>query len=294
MRNPEVSICVPVFNGENFLFDSISGILNQSFSDFELIIIDDCSSDASFKTAKSFTDKRIRLYRNDARLGLVRNWNKCLELSRGKYICIFHQDDVMLPHNIARKVKVLNENPEAGFVYSGIYQINEKGENIDGHAYWSSCNPGKDTFLPAGKGFEFLSAADNPVCCPSVVMKRECFELLGIFTAELPFTSDWEMWMRISLFYGTFFISEPLLKYRWHKNNETLRYSPSRQISQKWKAKKYVITKFKDKIKNQEQVKKNNSRLYAALSWAEGLKEIRRNFKEGISCLTLSARLYLS
>ena len=112
----KVSVCIPSHNGADFLPQAIESVLAQTFTDFELVVVDDSSDDASVAIARSFDDPRLRLHANPARLGLVGNWNRCVELARGEYIYLFHQDDVMEPDNLARKSSFLDEHPSAGFV----------------------------------------------------------------------------------------------------------------------------------------------------------------------------------
>src|SRR5579883_1951770 len=91
-----ISVCLPVFNGEKFLLEAIGSVLEQTYSNFELVIIDDCSTDASVEIIESFArmDERIRFYRNTSRLGLFANYNECMLKADGEYIKPFAQDDV--------------------------------------------------------------------------------------------------------------------------------------------------------------------------------------------------------
>ena len=110
-----LSVCVPVYNGNKFLEEAIRSVLNQTFKDFELVIVDDCSTEDPAPILSRFKDSRIQFHRNVVRQGLVGNWNRCVELSRGNLVCVFHQDDVMLPENLRRKVECTEEhNPPSG------------------------------------------------------------------------------------------------------------------------------------------------------------------------------------
>ncbi len=294
MKKPEVSICVPVFNGEKFLQECLDSILAQDFKNFELVVVDDASSDRSAEIASSLKDPRVRFYRNASRLGLVANWNRCLELAQGDYVCIFHQDDVMMPGNIGKKYHALNQNFSAGLVYSHVSQVGSEGETNNYFPYWQTCNPANNTAWPRTKAFEFLSARENPVCCPGVMVKKECYEKLGGFDETLPFTADWEMWMRISLFYGAVYLAEPLFKYRWHEGMQTRRFSLSANVGQKWKAKVRILEKYRYQIPAASEFRKKTAEIYSAQSWELGIRKIRGSFFEGVSCLLLSLRLRFS
>ena len=88
MDKVEVSICIPVYNAEEYIERTIESILNQKFSNFELIIIDNCSTDNTVDKINQFKDTRIRFYKNETNLGMVKNWNECLKKIQGKYVNI--------------------------------------------------------------------------------------------------------------------------------------------------------------------------------------------------------------
>src|SRR5574337_302054 len=108
--DPEVSICVPTYNGAAYLADCLDSALAQTFADFELLIVDDCSSDDTLAIATTYArrDPRVRIVVNDATLGLVGNWNRCVRLSRGRWIKFIFQDDLILSTCVARMLAVGN------------------------------------------------------------------------------------------------------------------------------------------------------------------------------------------
>jgi len=117
-REPAISVCIPVYNGERHLAAAIRSVLNQTFRDLELLIIDDCSTDASLQIAESFRDPRLIIIRNDHNLGLVGNFNKCVALARGQYSCILPQDDIILPERLQVQHKLMAMNARIGYVHS--------------------------------------------------------------------------------------------------------------------------------------------------------------------------------
>ena len=102
---------MPAWNGAAYIEQAVSSVLAQTFEDFELLVIDDCSDDDTVAIVSRFDDPRIRVEVNQSRLGLVGNWNRCLEEASGEYVNIFHQDDVMAPDNLRRKVELLDQQP---------------------------------------------------------------------------------------------------------------------------------------------------------------------------------------
>jgi len=218
---PKVSACIPVYNPGDFLQSAIVSVLAQDFKDFELIIVDDCSTQPTEAVIAEFDDERLSFRRNSRNLGLVGNWNRCLGLAQGVYVTIFHQDDIMHPSNLRRKVEALDANPDAGFAYSNIQRIDATGQIVGGH--WLP-QPPSDTVLSGDDMFAMIASLGNPISCPSVMARRECYQRLGFFDVRLPFTADLEMWMRISTVYKAVYIAEPLILQRVHSGQETTRF----------------------------------------------------------------------
>ena len=93
---PQVSVCMPVYNGSDYIADSVQSVLTQTYKDFNLIVCDNCSTDKTDEIIRSFKDPRLIYVRNNKNLGLVGNHNRCLELADGKYVHFLHHDDIML------------------------------------------------------------------------------------------------------------------------------------------------------------------------------------------------------
>jgi len=129
---PKISVILPVYNGEDYLHESISSILNQSFKDFEFIIINDCSKDTSLKIIKEYKkkDKRITLIENKKNIGSTESINKGIKKSSGKYILCFCADDISHPKRLEKEFNYLERNSHIFLVgTSGIY-IDENGKEI--------------------------------------------------------------------------------------------------------------------------------------------------------------------
>lgn len=224
MTAPQVSVCIPVYNPGTFLADALRSVLEQEFADFELIIVDDCSAEPVAPVVEQFRDSRIRFHRNSRNLGLVGNWNRCIELADGEYVTIFHQDDLMLPENLRAKAALLDATPNMGFVYSNIVQIDSHGQRIGGHPIQQ---PELSLVMEGCALFELVAQTGNPVSCPSVMARSECYQRLGGFDARLPFATDLEMWLRIASHYDVGFLSMPLIASRVHPAQETARFAGS-------------------------------------------------------------------
>src|SRR5437867_7541627 len=105
---PTICVCIPTYNGSKFLKQSMESVLSQTYSDFEVVISDDCSSDTTMEILEQFRRKepRIKIYRNKENIGYVRNWNKCLELAEGEWIKFLFQDDLLESKCIERLLNV--------------------------------------------------------------------------------------------------------------------------------------------------------------------------------------------
>jgi glycosyltransferase involved in cell wall biosynthesis len=259
-RLPRVSICIPVYNGSRYLTEAIRSTLTQDFDDFELLLVDDCSNDGSDEIARSFSDPRLKFHRNRERLGLVNNWNQCLALARGEYVGIFHQDDVMLPGNIATKVSILDQHPAVGLVFSHAEMIDGDGRKLSTSA---------ERQLPDGvqSGEDFFQdyfLQPNVICCPSVIARKVCYEQLGGFDARLSYACDWEMWLRICLNFDVAYISQALIKYREHDANESRKFhSHLSTLKENFLSRILLLEKFPQRIARSKELQVELERDYS-------------------------------
>lgn len=120
MENPKVTVLMPVYNGEEHLREAIESILNQTFANFEFLIINDGSTDSSASIIESYKDKRIRLINNEENLKLIRTLNKGLELAKGEYIARMDCDDISLPHRLEKQVAFMEANRDVGILGSAM------------------------------------------------------------------------------------------------------------------------------------------------------------------------------
>jgi len=213
---PKVSVCVPSYNYGHYIDGCIRSVLGQTYKDWELVVVDNHSSDATSRVVRSFHDPRIRYYENDENIGLVANWNRCITLSRGEYVAILPADDRHLPGMLERSVEMLDSHPRVGFCHTSYHWIDESGRIIDTKKWWDS-----------DQVFSGLSELRKLVLgCyispASVVVRRECYRELGGFDESYRFEIDWLMWSRIALAYDVAYLAEPLACQRHlHKGSVT-------------------------------------------------------------------------
>lgn len=212
---------MPTFNRSNLLAEAIDSVLGQTFKDFELIICDNASSDTTQLVVESFSDDRIVYVRNDKNIGVIKNWNKALDRSRGKYVTIFHDDDLMLPENLSVKVSLLDRYAHVGMVHSNFEMIDGDGKVIQQHRSMGEGGFREDDEIEEGPQALQRLLTYNAVHVCSAVFRRECYEQLGGFTERIRLFPDWEYWMRIASRYAVAFVSKPLIKWRSHSASIT-------------------------------------------------------------------------
>ncbi len=290
---PEISVAIPIYQGATYLRAAIESVLAQSATEFELILIDDGSSDDSLNILRSFSDPRIRRFENSTRLGLAGNWNRCLELARGEFITVFHQDDVMAPHNLAFKAAVFRQNPNVGLVYSERSHLENRlsGETEP----WQPDSPWTtDRIIPGAEFAERLFLGPNFVCCPSVMLRRSALEELGAFDPALPFTADLEMWLRFALRYDVGFISERLIGYRTHGTNESHRFFNLEGIHQEYLARSTALERDSEKVPGYLHVKASIARRHAEQAlWLSRQYYDKREWHRASECLHAAMNLTL-
>ena len=239
-----VSVCLPTYNGADYIEEALRSILNQTYQDFELVIVDDGSTDATLDIVQSFSDSRIRLYRNPERLGIPANWNRCLELVSGECVCIFHQDDVMLPENLERKVQLLREDETIGFVHSAVEALVDESAPTS-FANWIE-DTREDRVFDGVDYFRTLLFNGNRVCAPTVLARRHALLEQGGFDRDFGFACDYAMWLRLCMRYRVGFLAHPLVCYRWHGGNASHAYQFERGVEEIAEAGRRALTLFQD------------------------------------------------
>ena len=120
VKKPKISVLIPVHNGADTLAETVASILNQTFADFELLLFDDASSDASPEFINSFADSRIRRFRSDANLGISETRNRLMELAAGEYLAVMDHDDLSAPRRLEKQAAWLDNNPEVAMVGTAV------------------------------------------------------------------------------------------------------------------------------------------------------------------------------
>src|SRR6185312_11293176 len=196
-----------------YLRETITSILAQTFTDFELLIVDDGSTDKTVEIIKSFADKRIVLVSNPQNMGVIRSLNKAIDLVKGEYIARMDADDIMLPARLERQVMILDSKPEVSVVASQVTLINANGEE---EGYWP-----EDMQTKTNEDIYRVLPNDNCIANPAVMIRAGVLKKYKYNTGQ-KHSEDWDLWLRMAADNHIFYkINEPLVKYRIHSQSVT-------------------------------------------------------------------------
>lgn len=242
---PLVTVCIPAYNHEKYISYAIESVLNQTYKNIELIIINDGSKDNTSEIIKRYIEKFqkrfIRFeYRDRKNKGLPKTLNECLEWAKGKYFTGIASDDVMLPEKVEVLVNALESNPNCGIAFGDAFFINEKGEKILLHYKGKDlvkevCKDGKiNSFLefycndrnldyrnPAIFGSYQSLIIGNYLPAMSYVVKTDLLRKVGGWSED-NIIEDWDMWLKISKVAKFLFVDKPVALYRIHNTNTVI------------------------------------------------------------------------
>lgn len=226
---PLVSICIPTYNGASYLKECLDSILAQTFADFEVILVDDGSSDNTVEIAREYArrDKRIRVEQNEHNLGLVNNWNRCVELASGEWIKFVFQDDFIEETCTEKLLKVAN--PETTIICCRRKFCFEDGVEPKIRKSYLKI-PTIDALFPKKTNIspvEFCEVAldnywINFIGEPNnVLFRRSVFFQFGPFNKHFISLCDYEYWLRIAVNRGLSYVPEILATFRVHNKGTT-------------------------------------------------------------------------
>jgi glycosyltransferase involved in cell wall biosynthesis len=214
---PFWSVVIPTFNPrKDFLEKTLSSVLSQNLdaSEMEIVVVDDCSSAVDVEAmVRLFAGDRLICTKTPQNLGLAGCWNASIELARGRWVHILHQDDYILPGFYERLRQVAQSHPGIGLIAARSFFVNEEGIIDRVTRRVPTLEPG------SRRVNDFLYNA--PVQCPGVVVRRDCYEAHGGFRSDLVYALDVEMWARITGLCGGVIVPDVLACYRESSGNQT-------------------------------------------------------------------------
>ena len=226
-----VSVVVPNYNHARFLRRRVDTILAQTFKDFELILLDDCSTDDSRSILSSYAgDPRVTIEYNQQNSGSTfKQWNKGVRLARGKYVWIAESDDYADEHLLEKLVSRLEADPSIVLCYCRSWQVSEKGA-LNGFldSYLADIDPRKWTADFRADGEEecrkYLVRRNTVLSASSIVFRKDVYDQVGGADETLILCGDWKTWAAMALTGGAIaYVGEPLNYYRFHDTSVTTR-----------------------------------------------------------------------
>jgi glycosyltransferase involved in cell wall biosynthesis len=204
---PTVSVVIPTHNRDRFLKAAIQSVLNQTFQDFELIVVDDASTDRTVEVVQSFADPRITYIRHETNKGGAAARNNGIRNASGKYIAFLDDDDEWMKDKLRLQVHLIDRSPDkVGLIYTGYEVVDRDTGRV------------RRVNIPTKRG-DLSSELLLHNCLgstSSALLKRNCLKNAGLFDEALPSFQDYDLWIRISRRYHFDYIELPLFKYHIH------------------------------------------------------------------------------
>jgi glycosyltransferase involved in cell wall biosynthesis len=224
-HKPRVSVIIPAFNSAVYIHETIESVKRQTYKDYEIIVIDDGSTDDTRDIVKAYGDTVTYYYQSNKGAGVPRNIG--VRMSNGEYIAFLDHDDIWLPDKLNIQVSVMDADPGLSFVCSETYVFTDKEGTID---LWRKPRWAEESFAHL--------LEDNFISVLTVLMRRSCFDEIGGFDERLHANQDYDLWLRMTANNHRFkYINIPLARYRRHK------YSFARNTEKKIESYKLLLGK---------------------------------------------------
>jgi len=209
--NPAITVLLPVYNAEAFIGEAVKSVLEQTYTDFELLIINDGSTDSSKAIIQSFNDPRIRLVENEKNLRLIATLNKGIDLARGKYIARMDADDISMPERLERQFQFMETHPEVGICGSAFHAFGKEEGTV--------------RYPEKNEDIRMMMLYQTPFCHPAVIFRKETLVANRLyFNPEYLHAEDYEFWVRAADYTNFANMHEVLLKYRIHEEKVSVQH----------------------------------------------------------------------
>ncbi|NEQ85406.1 MAG: glycosyltransferase [Moorea sp. SIO2I5] len=260
---PKVSVIIPAYNSMAYLPETVDSVLKQTFTDFEILIIDDGSSDGVDQWAAELVDSRVKFIAQ-ANQGVSVARNTGIAQAQGEYIALLDSDDLWEPTKLEKQVRCLDDHPKVGLVHSWVALVDEHSQ------------PTGRFFIPSAERDVWQQLVEcNPITCSSVMARSCCFETTGGFDPNLRSAEDWDMWIRIAAHYPFVLIKQPLAYYR------LLPTSKSKNCQLVEKSLTRIIEKTFQSVPSELLYLKSHSYGYANLNLAwKSLQKVNSNYRQ--------------
>ncbi|MBR0831333.1 glycosyltransferase [Bradyrhizobium manausense] len=229
-----VDIIVPCFRYGHFLRECVQSVLTQSGPELRVLIIDDASPDNTAEVAQELagSDSRIDCRRHTSNQGLIATANEGIAWVSADYMLLLSADDYLLPGALSRSVELMEDHPSVAFTFGRAVLLDQRGEHPLYRSYYGM-EVDLRTRILSGLDFITLSRAECIVASPTVVVRTSLQKKLGGYSADLPYASDMEMWLRLAAHGDVGFIGADQAVYRYHSANMSSEPSPEQNLLQR-------------------------------------------------------------
>jgi glycosyltransferase involved in cell wall biosynthesis len=207
----KVSVIIPTYNRGKFTVEAVKSILNQTYMNYEIIVIDDGSTDQTRELLTAFGDKLRYIYQENKGPSAARNTG--ILHAKGEYIAFCDSDDRFLPKKLEKQMEFIYKNPECKFLYTWYYNVNEKGEITKLRKPLSCENQEHLQYSLYTRKFTIRTS--------TVLLHKSCFEKAGLFNEKYWYSQDWDMWIRLAGQTQGYCLEEPLAEYWLHGENRS-------------------------------------------------------------------------
>lgn len=213
-----ISICIPSFNAASYISETIHSVLDSTYSDLEVIVNDDASTDQTETIVRELNDGRVRFYRNEQTLGVPANWNRALQRASGEFIGLLNHDDLIGPFWLAFAVRALEKNPDVGWVSTAFHIIDEGGQALGAVCRFDESGP-----LARAEVFAQLVQLDG--LGPVYLVRHEVLAEVGGYDESAGPGADNDLFLRLAARYPLYYSCNPHhAAWRLHQDNLTHRW----------------------------------------------------------------------
>jgi glycosyltransferase involved in cell wall biosynthesis len=278
---PKVSVIIPTFNRAAFLKSAIESVLNQTYNDFEIIIVDDNSSDTTYEVVGNFEDERVKYIRHRENKGVSAARNTAIKACNGKYIAFLDDDDEWVPEKLQKQVELQDKSPpNICGVYSDRLIIDRLSNKI--------ISKGLQSNKVRGNLLSQLALRNQINTC-TVLLRKKCLDEVGMFDETISYMEDRDMWIRLSLNWDFEYINEPLTRTYVHKQGHL-----SARLKEQIEAREKLLIKYSN-LFNQDRKTWSKLILHQGAQYCQlkNMKRGRENFLKGIQIDPFNFKAYL-
>ncbi len=239
---PKISVILPVYNGMNYLKESVESVLNQDIDSYEFLICDDCSTDESFEFLSKYQDVKIQLFKNKSNKGLFPTLNFLIKKTKAPLIHLWAQDDIMYSNCLSETIKFHEKYPEVKFSFSRWHTINETGKIVD-----KGFEIKDHTISPLGHAKSSILYGSIAGNIANVTLVKSAVEAVGYFNENMKYAGDFDMWCKLSKKTAVGMSAGYLIKLRQHSGQLSRNLEASyNKLSDNLEVYKCFLTHFED------------------------------------------------